>query len=79
MPLVILESPYRSIVEPVTEYLDDMVARQPDLYVTVIVPQAVPKYWWQGLLHSNAAIALKVALGSRRNVVVTNVRYFLEK
>jgi hypothetical protein len=44
----------------------------------VIVPVAVPKHWWQGLLHNNAAIPLKRALKSRKNVIVTNVRYFLK-
>ena len=77
LPLVILDSPYRSLIEPVTDYIDQMVAEDPDLMVTVIVPQAVPKLWFQGLLHNNAAVGLKLALGARRNVVVTNVRYFL--
>ncbi len=78
MPLVILESPYRSLVSPLTDYIDEMQRVDKNLMVTVIVPQAVPKHWWQGLLHNNAAIQLKLALGSRRNVVVTNVRYFIE-
>lgn len=78
IPLVILDTPYRSLVEPLIEYIDQAVAEEPDLVVTVIVPQAVPKYWWQGLLHNNAAVYLKLALASRRNVVVTNVRYFLK-
>ncbi len=80
MPLVILESPYRSLVIPVMEYIDQTIkeANDPNHMVTVIVPQAVPKNWWQGLLHSNLALFLKVALGSRRNVVISNVRYFLD-
>ena len=77
MPLVILDSPYRSLLEPVLDYIDQMIAEDPDLMVTVIVPQAVPKLWVQGLLHNNAAVGLKLALGTRRNVVITNVRYFL--
>lgn len=78
MPLVILESPYRSLTQPIMDYIDQMVAEDPDLLITVIVPQAVPRYWWQSLLHTNAAIPLKLALGSRQNVVITNVRYFLK-
>lgn len=78
MPLVILESPYRSLIEPVTDYIDEMIREDPNLMITVIVPQAIPKYWWQGLLHTNAAVPLKLALSSRRNVVVTNVRYFIK-
>lgn len=78
MPLVILESRYRSLVEPITDYIDQALQESPNQMVTVIVPQAVPKYWWQGLLHNNAAVSLKLALGSRKNVVITNVRYFLK-
>jgi amino acid transporter len=78
LPLVILESPYRSLLDPITEYIDQAIAEDPTAMITVIVPQAVPKYWWQGLLHNNAAMPLKMALASRKNVIITNVRYFLK-
>lgn len=77
IPLVILESPYRSLVEPLMEYIDEAVGEKPDHLLTVVVPQAVPKYWWQTVLHNNSALPIKVALGSRKNVVVTSIRYFL--
>lgn len=77
IPLVILESPFRSLVEPVSDYVDEMVRQNQNLYVTVIVPQAVPEHWFQSLLHNNAAVGLKLALQNRRNVVITNVRYFI--
>ncbi len=78
IPLVIVESPYRSLLEPVIDYVDQAIAEEPNHMITVIVPQAVPKRWWHGLLHNNAAIPLKIALASRKNVVITNVRYFLK-
>ena len=78
IPMVILESPYRSLVEPITEYIDQTLAEDPNLIVTVIVPQAVPRFWWQAMLHSNAAVPLKLAFSGRKNVVVTNIRYFLK-
>jgi amino acid transporter len=78
IPLVILESPFRSLVDPVTEYVDEAIAENPNSLITVIVPLAVPKRWWQGLLHNNAAVPLKMALKSRKNLVITNVRYFLK-
>lgn len=77
IPLVILESPYRSLIDPLIEYIDETIAEEPDAIVTVIVPQAVPKRWYQGLLHNNVAVPLKMALSARKNVVITNVRYFL--
>ncbi|MBI5706986.1 MAG: APC family permease [Armatimonadetes bacterium] len=77
IPLVILESPYRSLIDPLIEYIDETIAEEPNAIVTVIVPQAVPKRWYQGLLHNNVAVPLKMALSARKNVVITNVRYFL--
>lgn len=77
IPLVILESPYRSLVEPVLDYIDQAIAEDPTMMITVIVPQAVPKFWWHSALHSNLALMLKTSLASRPNVVITNVRYFL--
>ncbi|MBX3112313.1 MAG: APC family permease [Fimbriimonadaceae bacterium] len=78
IPLVILESPYRSLVEPLVEYVDETLEIEPTMMVTVIVPQAVPKYPWHKILHNNAAVPFLRALGGRKNVVVTNVRYFLK-
>lgn len=78
IPLVILESPYRSLVEPVIDYLDTIMEKDKDMVVTVIVPVAVPRLWIQGLLHNNASIGLNRELKSRRNVVVTTIRYFLD-
>jgi hypothetical protein len=80
IPLVILDSPYRSLVDPVIEYVDQTIeeAKDPNHMVTVIVAEAVPKNRFQQLLHSNLALFLKLALGRRRNVVISNVRYFLD-
>jgi hypothetical protein len=43
VPLVILESPYRSIVEPILGYIDEMQSENPDDMITVIVPEFVPR------------------------------------
>jgi amino acid transporter len=79
MPLIILDSPYRSIVQPTTEYIDELLEKNKKRIVNVIVPEAVPNHWYQALLHNNAAIQLKLALAKRKNVVITNVRYFIEE
>ena len=77
MPLVILASPFRSLVDPIVEYIDQTLAEDPTLFITVIVPEAVSKKWYHKILHNNIGVALKIALGRRKNVAVTNVRYFL--
>ncbi|MHB8637225.1 MAG: APC family permease [Fimbriimonadaceae bacterium] len=77
VPLVILNSPYRSLIDPLLDYLDEIHAEDPDTVVTVIVPESISTRFSQKLLQENVALQLKVALSSRKNVVVTNVRYFL--
>ena len=78
IPLIVLASPYRSLIDPVLEYVDEIRAEKPDEVITVIVPEAIPTRWYHRFLQENLAFQLKFALGARRNVVVTNVRYFLE-
>jgi amino acid transporter len=78
IPLVILESPYRSLVEPLMEYIDEAITEREGHMLTVVVPQAIAKKWWHNVLHNNAALPLKMALASRKNVVISNVRYFLQ-
>jgi amino acid transporter len=77
VPLVVIESPYRSLIEPTLEYIDQMLAEDPNRMITVIVAEAVPTKWHHRLLQENVAQQLKRALGKRKNVVVSNVRYFL--
>jgi amino acid transporter len=78
IPLVILESPYRSLIDPIIQYIDQAHEESPDMFITVIVPESVPRKWYHRFLHNNVGIPLKLALGARKNVVVTNVRYFLK-
>jgi amino acid transporter len=77
VPLIILNSPFRSLIDPLTDYLDEIHAEDPTMIVTVIVPEAISTRFFQKLLQENVALQLKLALSSRKNVVVTNVRYFL--
>jgi amino acid transporter len=78
MPLVILESPYRSLVQPVLRYLDDVDAERHDDIVTVIIPEMVTPRWWQKLLHNQNGLLLKFSLLFKKGIVVTNVRYHLD-
>jgi hypothetical protein len=77
VPLVILSSPFRSVVEPLMEYLDEVQRETPTTRVTVVLPEFVAPHWWQNLLHGHTGLLLKLALLNRKNVVVTNVRYHL--
>ena len=79
VPLVVLESPYRSLLEPLLGYIREIDEASPEDYVTVILPEFVPAKWWQHLLHNQSALLIKGALLFRRNTVVTSVPFHLMK
>jgi hypothetical protein len=79
VPLIVLESPYRSLMEPLLEYIDAADAERPDDYVTVLLPEFVPARWWHHLLHNQRALLIKGALLFRPNVVVTSVPFHLTR
>ena len=77
--LIVLPSPYRSVMEPLLEYIEQVERDRPDDYVTVILPEFVPAQWWQHLLHNQRALLIKGALLFRPNTVVTSVPFHLAR
>jgi hypothetical protein len=75
--LVVLDSPFRSLIEPLLEYIEAVQRQNADGFVTVILPEFVPNRLWQHLLHNQHALLIKGALLFKRNVVVTSVPYHL--
>lgn len=78
IPLEIIYSPYRELIRPVLEAVDDLDARYENDIVTVIVPEFVVHRWWEHLLHNQSALLLKARLLFRKNTVVTSVPYQIE-
>jgi amino acid transporter len=77
--LVILDSPYRLMIEPLLKYIAEISAqRQPNETITIVVPQFVPKDWWANALHAQTATWLRFALLGRPGIVVTDVPYQVE-
>ncbi|MHB0874640.1 MAG: APC family permease [Anaerolineae bacterium] len=85
VPLVVLESPYRSTINPLLKYLDEVDARDPERGAAVVVlPEFVPARWWQHLLHNQTAVLLKTLLHYRtgeahRDRVIIDVPYHLSR
>lgn len=79
IPLVVLKSPYRSITEPILDYVDEVEKRYEHDLVTIIVPEFVTKKFWHNILHNQTAILIKTLLRLKRGKVVTSVRYYLEE
>lgn len=79
VPLVVLTSPYRSLLRPFLEYLDQIQARGDDQMVTIILPEFLPRRWWQHVLHNQTALLIKGALLFRKNTVVADVPFLLRQ
>jgi amino acid transporter len=77
VPLIVLSSPYRSILGPLLDYLDQFL-EHPDQVVTIVIPEFIPRRFWHHLLHNQTALLVKAALLFRRNVVVIDVPFHLE-
>jgi len=77
VPLTVLPSPYRSLIAPLLEKVEQVRRDEPRGYVTVILPEFVPKRLWHHLLHNQHALLIKGALLFKPNVVVTSVPYHL--
>jgi amino acid transporter len=79
VPLVVLTSPYRSLLRPFLDYLDEIQSRGDDQIVTIVLPEFLPRRWWQHVLHNQTALLLKGALLFRKNTVVADVPYLLRR
>lgn len=78
VPLVILKSPYRSIITPFLSYVDEVEDLQQDDIVTIVIPEFVTARWWEGLFHNQTAFLIRAALLFKHGKVVTSVRYHLD-
>jgi len=76
--LVVIASPYRSLVGPLSRYVDRRIRTNENQMVTVVLPEFVPVKWWQHLLHNQSSLMLKGAMLFKPNVIVTSVPYHLK-
>lgn len=79
VPLVVLDSPYRSLVTPLLKYVDEIEGRYRDDHMLIVLPEFIPSRWWQHLLHNQTGILLRTALMFRKGKTVISVPYKLER
>jgi hypothetical protein len=78
MRLQIIESPYRTLLEPLIEYIDQLAQDNgPYTMLTVVVPQFIPEHSAYKPLHMNTADALRKALLSKYDIVIMEVPYHI--
>ncbi len=76
--LEILHSPYRSVTEPLMDYIDSIREKHKDGIITVVLPEFVPSKWWHHLLHNQTALFIKGIILFKKGVVSTSVPFHLK-
>jgi hypothetical protein len=79
VPLEVVHSPYRELVDGVMSYLDELEDRWGKGTMTVVIPEFVVGHWYEQTLHNQSALAIKLALLFRENTVVVSVPYHVGK
>lgn len=74
VPLEIVDSPWRSLMEPLLREVRELSPNLSDA-IGVVVPEFVVPHWWQNFLHNQTAFLIKTTLLFEPNVVVINVPY----
>jgi amino acid transporter len=79
--LVTLHSHYRSIITPLTKFVDTVEhkASESNYQVTVVIPQFITKKAWHNILHNQSSLLIRSFLLYRRNVIITTVPFHLKK
>ena len=73
--LLVLESPYRELVQPLVRYLDMLAARDPEVVTIVLVPERIIGHWWERLLYNQNAHSIRDALTGRPGILVADVPF----
>lgn len=77
--LIVLPSPYRSILGSIMDYIEEQRQKDPDCWITVVIPEILPARWWQNILHNQRALMLKASLLFKDRVVLTDVPFHLTR
>ena len=78
--LVVLPSPYRSLVDPVVEFVRDFEhqhRKDKNRFCVIVLPVFVTRHRWENLLHNQSTIMLRNALRAQGTRVVTTVGFYL--
>jgi amino acid transporter len=77
--LTVLPCPYRSVLSSFLEYVEDLLNKEPDTWVTVVIPEILPAHWWHGILHNQRALLLKASLLFKDRVILIDVPFHLKR
>jgi amino acid transporter len=80
IPLVVLDSPYRSLIDPVLDFVRAFEIehkKDRDTFCTVVLPVFVTRHRWENILHNQSTISLRSALRAQGTRVVSTVGFYL--
>ncbi|WP_077616608.1 APC family permease [Caenibacillus caldisaponilyticus] len=79
--LVTIHSQYRSIIHPLSKFIDTIKYKFNDEHtmITVVVPQFIPKRWWEMVLHNQTALLIRAYFMRTKNVVISTYPYTFKK
>jgi len=78
--MVMLNSPYRLLLEPLLEYIAEITRqRQPGETITIVVPEFVSNSPMTAILHTNTAELLRSQLKRQHGIVIVNVPYHVHE
>jgi hypothetical protein len=73
--VVMVESPYRSLVRPFVRYLEVSQGEQPDRVTIVLLPEHLPRHWWDRILYNQNVHRIRATLVGRTDIVVLDAPY----
>jgi amino acid transporter len=79
LKLVIIDSPARTLIQPLLSYVDAIHSQSPSAFVTIVLPEFIAAHWWGRFLHNRTAERLRRVFEKHPNVTVVLVPYLLEK
>jgi amino acid transporter len=79
LSLVVIESPTRSFIEPLTAYIDAVHSQSPAAFITIVLPEFIAAHFWEKFLHNRTAERLRGIFEKHPNVTLVMVPYLLEK
>ena len=77
--LTVVPCPYRSVLRSLMDHVEELLQKNPDHWVTVVIPEILPARWWQNILHNQRALRLKAALLFKDRVILTDVPFHLKR
>jgi len=72
---VVVESPYRSLVKPFIRYLEVSQEEEPDRITIVLLPEHLPRHWWDRILYNSHVHRIRSELVGRPDIVVLDAPY----